>query len=230
MKNPWKHLPKTQPYLLKTDRDIIELFNKKNKGKDCMIKSELLPEPYLGKINAEIILLNLNPGFSESDKEFHQNNRYFREICRKNLFHKDFEYSFYLLDPKISDSPGHKWWIDEKKGRLRKLLEISDSKTIANKICCIEYFPYHSKKFKKIKEPLPSQKYTFYLVKKAIERKATIIIMRSKNLWFDAVPELKNYKTIYILKSPQNVVLSEHNCPKKSFNLIEKILTSAKNL
>ncbi|MFL5624662.1 MAG: hypothetical protein ACJ788_03600 [Ktedonobacteraceae bacterium] len=79
----------------------------------------LITEPYLGNPQAKIILLNLNPGFSESDILFHRDNAYFAKTSRANLHHEGQEYPFYLLDPKNLAAPGSGWW----RRKLRWLID-----------------------------------------------------------------------------------------------------------
>ncbi len=221
MFNPWTNLPKSEPYLLDSDKKQIFEFNKKVTDAKYKIHYEILPEPFLGNPKAKVVLLNLNPGFDIEDLSFHQNNEYFIKKCRDNLLHKASEYPFYLLDPKLSTSPGHKWW----SGKLKDLIEECSLKKVANDICCIEFFPYHSIKFKKNKNIIESQNYSFYLVEKAIDRNALIIIMRAKDKWTETLPKLKKYK-YYSLNSCQNVKVSRKNLSEtKGFDNIIELLT-----
>ena len=218
MKNPWVTLPYEKPYVLPEDKQEILKYNKKVNKDENLIRTELIPEPYLGDPSSEIILLNLNPGFSIKDKLFHNDNDYFIKSCRKNLLHKDQEYPFYLLDPKNSKAPGYKWWTQ----KLKKLINKFGNKAVANNIFCIEFFPYHSIKFKLNKNILFSQKYSFYLLRKAIKRDTLIVIMRSRKIWLENVPELEkcNY---YELNSPQNPCLTPNNLPDGYDELIKII-------
>lgn len=208
MKNPWELLPNSTPYFLPSERRFIEYFN--SSVEDIhRIREELMPEPYLGRPDAPIVLLNLNPGFDEREIPFHNEDPYFMEICRMNLLHEPAEYPFYLLDPEISESIGHQWWMK----KLRMPIEAVGLDQVAKKVLCIEYFPYHSIRFKPFKRILVSQQYSFFLVKKAIQRNALIIIMRSQRYWLKAIPELASYPMKYQLRNPQNVVISPNNCP-----------------
>lgn len=206
MENPWVTLSDEKPYVLSEDKQEILKYNNNVNKEENLIRTELIPEPYLGNPSSKIILLNLNPGFSIKDKSFHNDNDYFINSCRKNLLHKNQEYPFYLLDPKNSNAPGYKWWTQ----KLKELINKFGAKTLANNIFCIEFFPYHSKKFKLNKTILPSQKYNFYLLRKAIKRNALIVIMRSRKIWFNNVPELKDIN-YYELNSPQNPCLTPNN-------------------
>jgi hypothetical protein len=42
---------------------------------------------------------------------------------------------------------------------------------------------------------------------------ATIILTRSRRLWYGAVPELRVYSRLYTLRNVQNTVISPGNCP-----------------
>lgn len=213
--NPWINLPFSPPYLLNSDTAAIIRFNEKA-SPDYRVHDELLPEPFLGNSKVKIVFLNLNPGYSEQDSLFHHGNTYFIEKSRSNLAQAESEYPFYLLNPEISTSPGHIWWA----GKLKELISRYGLKRIANEICCIEYFPYHTKKFKPLKQILESQKYGFKLVKDAIDRNALIVIMRAKNAWLEAVPELKNYN-YYTLNSSQNVTISKNNLPNGFCKIVD---------
>jgi hypothetical protein len=72
-------------------------------------------------------------------------------------------------------------------------------------------------------EDLGSQRYGWQLVRNAMKRQSVIVVMRSKRLWFGAIPELETYPRIYELRNVQNVTISPGNCPK-AWPLIEEIL------
>ena len=207
MHNPWLLLPETTPFVLPSDKKSILDFNSYAK-QEHQIHLELLPEPYLGNPRAKIVLLNLNPGFSKSDILFHRDNAYFANTSRANLRHEGQEYPFYLLDPKNLAAPGSGWW----RRKLRWLIDRYGLKKVANEICVIEYFPYHSAKFG-FREGTPSQRYSHYLVEEAMKSDALIIQMRSRALWQNSNPRLSSYHHYYELKNPQNPAISGNNCP-----------------
>lgn len=218
MENPWRGLPQVAPYLLPSDREAVLIENKSLK-EFHKIRHNVLPEPYLGNPEAPIILLNLNPGYAEEDIPFYE-QAHVHEMWRKNILHEASEYPFWLIDPSLDENVGGtKWWLK----KFKEPIQIAGLKNVANRICCIEWFPYHSHKFKQLKENLDSQKYSFYLVEQAIKRNAIIVIMRSKNIWFESIPSLRNYKYKYYLNSAQNVAISRKNCPK-GFFMIEEII------
>ncbi len=97
--------------------------------------------------------------------------------------------------------------------------------TLKSKIMMIEYFPYHSVNYKHINRFTPSQLYSFDLVRQAIKQNKTIVIMRSKTLWLEAVPELADY-SFMTLNSSQNVTISPKNIGELNFKVLVSELTS----
>ncbi len=69
MRNAWRDLPETAPFVLACDKQGIVDFNHKAKP-EHKIHLGLLPEPYTGNPEAKIMLLNLNPGFYERNEKF----------------------------------------------------------------------------------------------------------------------------------------------------------------
>ena len=208
MNNPWAALPETSPFLLESDKAQILAFNEKAKP-SVKIRHHVPPEPYIGNPNAPIILLNLNPGYADEDIEYYQ-NEFVLALWKKNLFHEKMDYPFYILHPEFDQNlGGTSWW----RKKLREMIEICGVKKVAEYICCVEYFPYHSVRYKPQKSVLASQRYNFEMVREAIRNQAIIIIMRSEKNWARAVPELEEYKHVHRLNSKQNVAVSRRNCP-----------------
>jgi hypothetical protein len=218
MKNPWLKLPKKKPYVLKIDRCVVKKYNSKANPSN-RIRKNLLPCPFLGNPKSPIILLNLNPGWDQSDSYFHR-WKPFRIANRANLLHKKTDYPFYLLNPKLKASLGYKWW--EK--RLHELIEDFGRRTVAQKICCLEFAPYHSQTFKQFDSILPSQKYNFHLLRQVLKDNALIIIMRGLKYWQQAVPELKKYKNKYCLKSWRNPCLTKANLGNRTYKKLTRML------
>lgn len=194
-------------------------FNRTAK-EDHQIHLEILPELYTGNPEAPILLLNLNPGFYERNAEFGTGDEFFWATSRGNLNHANKEYPFYLLDPRNVASPGYYWW----SRKLRLPIELYGLKRVAQAFCVIEYFPYLSEHFG-YNALIPSQRYTFSLVREAMKRQTLIIQMRSQRKWFEAIPELRHYEHYYVLNNPQNPAISERNCPD-GFAEVRKILDS----
>jgi hypothetical protein len=217
MDNPWKSLPLEAPYIYEADRPAVDAFNT-HASEAHRIHTDVLPEPYLGNKDAPIVLLNLNPGFQESDLLAYE-DPYALDAWRKNILHEPLAYPFYFLDPQFSHAGGARWW----KQKLKEPIQIAGMQAVANTIFCIEYFPYHSRKYKPLPSLVASQQYSFDLANQAVDRNAVIVLMRGKRRWDHAVPRLIGYPRLFTLNSRQNVAISRRNCGA-GFPIIESIL------
>lgn len=205
--NPWLLLPAAAPFVLASDRDALDRFQKQAKPEHT-VDPTLQPEPFLGRPDAPVVLLGLNPGWSAEDARWHADPAFAR-LCRQNLRHEASEYPFYLLNPAIAQAPGAQWW----RKRLRQVHEAVGLEVAARGILCVEYFPYHSRNFGGQAPLLPSQQYSFALVGQAIARNAVVVVMRSSRLWRAAIPGLASYARCFTLNNPQSVYVSPRNCP-----------------
>ena len=210
--NPWQRLPLDAPFVLPEDHAAIANFNASAPG-EKFVHLEVLPEPFLGR--PDVVVLGLNPGFKDTDLVQHRDPAFaIRSRC--NLLHGPANYPFYLLDPEIERT---KWW--ERK--LGALIQRTDLQTVARGVLCVEYFPYHSRRFGHRWLALASQQYSFGLVRQSLQRDAVIILLRSERLWFAAMPELASYRRLYRIKNPQNPTLSVRNCPEGYDRVVEAL-------
>jgi len=218
MDNPWINLPNKSPFVIADDGKAIDSYNFKNKQSDYEIKTGLFPEPYIGSLNASVVFLSLNPGYSGEVDDFHFKGKYFQGLCRSNLLHRRDKYPFYYFNPKLYHTNGHKWW----KQKLKELISEVGIEAVASEVFVLEYFPYHSKRFKPIKELLASQYYNVHLLKEIVKQGKIIIIMRAERYWLELLPELRNYD-YYKLRSSQNVVISRKNLIGDFDRIIEAV-------
>jgi hypothetical protein len=183
---------------------------------------DLLPEPFVGSLDAPVVLLNLNPGFSAEDHAAHAEVG-FRSAVLRTLRHEPQPYPFHYLDP-AGISPGHRWWHQ----RLGQVLAQFPAEHVASRLLCIEYFPYHSLKFAHAALRLPSQEYSFELARQAVARNSVVVLLRGNELWLGAVPALASHSKLFHLRSRQNVTLSPRNCPG-GFERVIETLADEKN-
>jgi hypothetical protein len=73
---------------------------------------------------------------------------------------------------------------------------------------------------------VPSQEYSFSLVRQAIEKGKPIVIMRSREIWFRYVPELRNYPYIE-LKYPRTPYLDCKHMTEVQFEDLEAALSNS---
>jgi hypothetical protein len=190
--NPWRLLPETAPYLLPSDRLAVEVFNQ-SADEAHRIHVDTPPEPFLGSINAPIVVLLLNPGVGDDEGRFPDLARSIRQAEPQ-------EKHFYIGE-------NNRWWASLTKSLVRDRPNVSMSRSILS----VEYFPYRSKAFGCSHVRLPSQEYSFAIVREAILRKAIIVIARGERHWFGAVPELVAYEHRVRMLNPRKASLSERN-------------------
>lgn len=238
--NPWTNLvSENNNFYANVDQDAIFAYIKKNYPNLFNdLRLDLYPEPFIGNPDANIYLLNGNPGCGQEEIQFVQNSGKFRAAIEENLKLK--ATSFLYLDEEVctydnNKHPGYNWW----KSHLKQL-----SKAIGGKspeIFNIEYFPYHSKNLDNVKSwikgkkynPLPSGNFSNELIKKAMDAGKIIVIMRLKNAWYNRLPDLKTYSNLIELRNPQNVSITSDNVKvfvedqKKSADNWDKLLKNA---
>lgn len=203
-RNPWHRLPGARPYTLPEDRPFVEAFNRSATA-STRIHVELMPEPFFGRFDAPIVVLLLNPGFSAHDVTYHSQPTFRAELRAAIKAESKFGPHFHLRSNAVG--PGNRWWLRA----ARPLIERVGQECVAANLLAVEYFPYHSKTFRHAHLRLPSQEFSFSLVRTAIARRATIICVRGANVWFGAVPELASYRRLVHVRNPRNSSLSEKN-------------------
>lgn len=228
MDNPWLELSANPPFVLESDIKSIESLNARSNVHQ-QVQMELLPEPYIGRLDAPIVILLLNPGYSPWDERLYETPEA-KELWRRNIHQEFLEYPFYMIDPayiasipsevpRIKPRVGPFWW----KNTLNQLARVTSDHVVANEVCCIEYFPYHTVRKPQRGELLPSQHYTFFLVKQAIARGAVILLGRNQEWWFEAVPALANYQNLFKAVNKRQSVIGRGNYPQ-AFDVVSNIL------
>lgn len=219
MINPWiefcKSLDDTN-LILSEEKDVIQQFNEYT-SEEFKIHTEIMPAPFMGNVhNASIVILMLNPGYDpkEEKRGFYSEYKHFWKNEIQHISSIPHLPLFCLDERYCEYSP---YWND----KLKPIISTVGKDKVAKNICKIQFFPYHSKKYKsipkrilkngKFENYLPSQEYNFQLVRKAIDRNAIIVIPRAIKVWEEAIPELKNYENKYSTNSYGNIILSEKN-------------------
>ncbi len=217
--NPWTDLPTRGAKVAVADRPYVEAFNATladRKGGDRFaLHTELMPEPFMGDpARAQVLLLQLNPGFVADDVDAHADWR-FRQRARANLVHSA-EYPVFLLDPALDRVPGWQWW-HRATGPLRRAVtdRIGDPeealRCLAAGLMVVEFHGYHSSGYRQLPVTLPSQTYGFALVERAIERGTPILIGRGEAIWKVAVPALGRPRAAVTLTNRQRTSISPAN-------------------
>ncbi len=233
LKNPWIEMAtdtSRKSFVIKEEQAIISKFNNRVED-EYKIYTSIFPAPFMGNVaTAPVIILMLNPGYD--DNEDVGGTNYYKKY--ENWWMQQIQhilpYSelplFCLEKEYITNSS---YWND----KFKPIVEVVGRETVANNMAKIQFFPYHSRKFKALHKSLlkeenfnylPTQEYNFNLVRNAMERDAMIIIPRSKKYWYEAIPELENYKNKYFTNSYGNIIFSEKNLSTSTFDkLIGKL-------
>ena len=217
--NPWIHLPTRAPFVLREDRGAIESFNRKTRL-ETRIETVLLPIPFVGRIDAPVILLLLNPGVPEKPYNVHRIARHRRSVraCHRQ---DSVEYPNYYLDPK-TEGPGVKWWTRA----LGDLIHLCGRQKVAQHVAALQYMPYRAREFRHARLRLPSQQFTFQALRAAIRRTAVCLVCRGKRPWTAAVPELARYRWAFDTTNPRRVVISS-GCYAEGFSAAVRAIDKA---
>ncbi len=219
MENPWGDLPTTAPYVLPADRERVLAFNSRpSRLPHHRLQLHVLPEPYIGRIDAPIVLLKLNPRYEPDDARLAEDPRC-RAVWRSNALHQPLDYPFYPLDPFLAWTASARWW----RRRLGRLIADFGEKLVADNLLCIESFPYRAIGSWTFKGVLPSQEYSFHLAERAMERGALILMANRESAWYRPVPALEGYPRLHPAKVKQGGYVTPGFYPE-GFHEAERIL------
>lgn len=163
--NPWLEIPGASPFVVPADQPYLDAFNASQRRRpEHEIDTTLLPEPWLGRHDAPVVMLTANPGIDPSDRIFHA-RRDFALANRANLL-TSAGVPNYLLDPRFADASGARWWRARAFAQL--LRDGVSEETLANRVLVVEFHGYHSRSWTPLPVTLPSQWYGFSLVERAV--------------------------------------------------------------
>jgi hypothetical protein len=199
-------VPDSAPFVLNSDRGIIDRFNSKAPPK-TRVETDLVPEPFVGRLDAPIVLLALNPGVSNGDFALH-GQATFRERVRACHRQAPSDWPYYYLDPEV-DGPGARW----SRRVLGPLIRTVGLEVVARGVVLFEFFPYHSRAFAHGARRVPSQQFGFGALRQALVGAAAVFVTRGRALWEVAVPELADHPRLFRTNSVQNIVISPRNAP-----------------
>jgi hypothetical protein len=162
----------------------------------------------MGRADAPVVLLHLNPGVSKEDLT-QQETGAFQSRYWANLEHRELAHPCFLLDSAVQAHPGHSYW----RHRLSSLIEALGTAKLSRGLLILEWFPYASKSAPGRFLRVESQEYSFELLRGSLARNAVIIVLRARQRWDEDVTELIDYENRFELNSPQAASVSPRNCP-----------------
>jgi hypothetical protein len=202
--NPWLKVPDSAPFVLADDRPAIDRFNASAPSR-TRVETDLLPEPFVGRVDAPIVLLALNPGVSDGDFALHRQAA-FRDLVRACHRQASTDWPYYYLNPNV-EGPGARW----SRRVLGPLIRAAGLEAVARGIVLFEYFPYHSRAFAHRALRVPSQQFGFGVLRQALKTAAAVFVTRGRALWEATIPELAQHPRLFRTNSTQNIVISPRN-------------------
>ncbi len=94
-----------------------------------------------------------------------------------------------------------------------------------NSVAAAEWFPYVSRKLVEIPQLLPSQTFTFQVVRGALERGAQPVIMTGRAQWLRSVSELA-HDSVITLRNWQNPTVTPGNMESGEWERVVSALRS----
>lgn len=180
------------PYVLSGDLPFVRAYNAaialeatvRKARPPTHIVEELVPEPWLGRRDAPVCLLLLNPGVADGDLALHA-DRAFRTRLAAAIADDNAPHFHLAADTAW---PGRRWW-SSALASVSRALHCRDAADLQNAVSALQLFPYHSRAFGHLGVRLPSQAATIARVHEHLERR-TLLIVRSWSSWVGMVPEL----------------------------------------
>ena len=206
--NPWRTLPDEPPFIAASDRlALTDLVRQR-----CGVHLETMPHPWHGNpATATALLLLTNPGWNEAEIEQERTHLQYREIVRK-AFLLDPGVGFWPLRSEVRHTSAADFW----RPKLRPLRDMVDDRAINERLTTVQFFPYHSGTDRN--PPIvPSQQFTFALVRQALERGALVIVMRKWDAWRAAVPALSSSPRLLRNPNPRQLAISPGNLGRDAF-------------
>lgn len=220
MDNPWSNFQLSSQMVHEWDKEVMEKHNL-NASSDYKFLLHLAPEPWVGNVEARLVILYANPGATISDvsgeNQFRSSKILERSIS--NLRQEKSNFPFFFLDPELRKTQGQSWYLRT----LKFPLESIEQEKLAKNVLTCEMAPYHSLKWRKPKTEFPTQRYTNYLVSRAIERNSVILIHRGHSYWQENVPKLRNYNKAFKPNSARSPYISPGNYPDCYEDILEAL-------
>ena len=212
--NPWRRLMGTEsPWVLPEDRPHIEAFNA-FASDATRIDLSLPPEPWIGRLDAPVIVLNLNPGIGPGDQARWTDE--LRNAVWQSFGGERMDWPLYSLDPRFESSGGSDWW----RGALKSWISELGAQAVSRHVICIEFHGYHSKSFQAMPVTLPSQRWMFRHLRDRLADEAAVIIgLRGRRTWITAVPELLDHPRVHWSSNPRRSSISQASIGSSAWDL-----------
>ncbi len=194
MKNPWLDLnlrTYASRYVNPVDEGVVDAYEIQQRGPDSQLATHLLPEPWVGRLDAPVVMLLANPGVSERERDpAWSPSPAERHRAQATLRLKPLDLPYYWLDDDLADTDGYR----RADHLLKRLLADAGREHVAHNLVTLSSHPYHSHAFDDRFRLLPSQRFTVAALRRAIASDALVVAVRARKYWFSAVPELEAHE------------------------------------
>ena len=215
MRNPWLDLDlrssSDSRYVHPADEAVVQAYSAKRRGPEYGLATHLLPEPWVGRLNAPVVMLLDNPGLSDHESDPHWTpSDALRHRAQASLRQKRLDHPYYWLDDEVSDTEGYGVAVD----RLKRVIADVGPEAVGTNLVTLSAHPYHSCSFDDRLRTLPSQRFSVAALRRAIANDALVVILRARKYWYTAVPELEQHDIrgrVLRSNSPQNVTITPRN-------------------
>lgn len=146
----------------------------------------LVPEPFTGDLNnADVFILQANPGFAGTEYEEQNTNLNFRQRLVATIRQElgGFQHRHAYFDPAFEGYAGYSWW-------TAHLPQLANNQEQSDRLATIDLFPYHSNQFRhhSLLGDLPSVQVArdyvrCELVPRAKNGEITIVVTRQRKNW-----------------------------------------------
>ena len=219
-KNPWIGFKFSDSMLHPDDADSVEFHNRSSKS-DYQFLLHLAPEPWIGNLQGNLLVLYSNPGATQDNlnKVFQPKHHEVMQKSISNLNQEITSFPHFHFDPELKDTEGGKWF----RSKYRWLIEETSHRAVSENLITCELAPYHSVKWKVPRRKLPTQEFTYEIIRNAMSRGAVILLARTPKIWLENLPELAIYPKVFRPNSI-NASISPKNYPGNFDKIINSVI------
>jgi hypothetical protein len=221
LQNPWKEIEESGYMIHPKDEAVIKLHND-SVDKKYRFLLHLAPEPWIGSINSSLVVLYANPGATDFDltgkPQFKA--REINRLARTNLRQEPSLFPHFFFSPEMDETQGQAWYFKT----FGDLLQYAKPIDISNRLLTCEMAPYHSKNWRQPTVKIPTQSYTEFLVKEAMERRAIILIHRGSKYWLEQIENLNKYPLAFRPNSAQSPYVSKGNYSRAFDSILNAVI------
>jgi hypothetical protein len=226
--NPWLQLPESPPYVLPEDADYVRAWNEVSgrQNERRLLRLDVLPDPFVGRRDAPLVVLALNPGWAGSEAEDHRDG--LGDVLLGNFGDDQARHVIPGFLDRFADTAGGRW----VRRAYRRVVEHAaiSWEDLAYRVLTLEFHGYHSQDWAPFPVTLPSQWFSFDLVHQAMERDAVVVMLRGRRFWEVAVPGLREYPRAFATNTARSASVSPGNLPPGAFDqLIEAVAQPGKS-